>query len=265
MQRHCNHGFSISSSLWLLRIGMRGLWSVIPLKYCRPVRNTLHFHMAHATANSSSSITAYPHSASVRQQDPACTRFHCRFVTSCCITNPKPCLLVSVHNHVLLVTSKNNNSGALVRCFFSFATAWSRSSVHVNLFFVLSRGRSGASSSAILFMLELNWFTNLTNDRSSDRLVGVGNCDIAAVIDESNWYPSDVNRNPANVTCFWPYLHLSLLIIASHVLRVAGDLCCISQCHLLSYGIQSVLPELRPSCGYNVRQWMKDHMEHAGI
>ena len=50
------------------------------------------------------------------------------------------------------------------------------------------------------FVPDVNWLANPTNERSSVRVVGVGNCFIAAVMEESIWYPSDVKLNPANLT-----------------------------------------------------------------
>ena len=53
---------------------MSGLWSVITLKCGRPARNVLHFRVAQVTASSSSSMTAYRDSGSVRKRYPAWIR-----------------------------------------------------------------------------------------------------------------------------------------------------------------------------------------------
>ena len=50
--------FSISSNLWLFRIGMSGWWSVTMVKWGSPARKRLHLLMAHDTVSSSSSIMA---------------------------------------------------------------------------------------------------------------------------------------------------------------------------------------------------------------
>jgi hypothetical protein len=52
---------------------IRGLWSVITVKWLRPARKRWHFLMAQATAKHSGSITVYLLSVSVRKRDPACT------------------------------------------------------------------------------------------------------------------------------------------------------------------------------------------------
>ena len=120
--------------------GTRGLWSVITSNCCMPIKNTLNFNIAHVTASNSNSITAYLDSASVRQREPAWTRRHCPSAVCCCMTNPRPCLLASVHTLVGLATS---NTGAVVKHSFVFASAWLCSVVHVNSVFVLRRGLSG--------------------------------------------------------------------------------------------------------------------------
>ena len=62
------------------------------------------------------------------------------------------------------------------------------------------RGLNGAINSAIGFLPDVNWLANPTNKRSSVHVVGVGNCFIAAVMEESIWYSSSVKWNPANLT-----------------------------------------------------------------
>ena len=116
------------------------------------------------------------------------------------MTNPRPCLLASVHTLVGFATSKKANTGAVIKHSFAFSSAWSCSIVHVNSFFVLRRGLNGAINSAVALVPDVNWLANPINERSSVRVVGVGNCFIAAVMEESTWYPSGVKWNPANLT-----------------------------------------------------------------
>ena len=84
-----------------------------------------------------------------------------------------------------LVGSKNERVGADVSDCFAVVNAWSCSLDHVNSFFVLSSGRSGASSPATDAVLAESWLTRPKKDRRSVRLVGVGKLDIASVIDLS--------------------------------------------------------------------------------
>ena len=55
-------------------------------------------------------------------------------------------------------------------------------------------------NSVISFVPDVNWLANPTNERSSVRVVGVGNCFMAAVMEVSTWYPSGVTWKPANFT-----------------------------------------------------------------
>ena len=77
VHRCCSLGLSILSRRWLLRMDTSRLWSVMIWKFCRPLRDSLHFMIVHATANSSNLITAYLDSASVRKRLPTCTINHC--------------------------------------------------------------------------------------------------------------------------------------------------------------------------------------------
>ena len=63
---------------------------------------------------------------------------------------------------------------------FTVVNAWSCSLDHVNSFFVLSSGRSGASSPATDAVLAESWLTRPKKERRSVRLVGVGKLDIAS-------------------------------------------------------------------------------------
>ena len=65
---------------------------------------------------------------------------------------------------------------------------------------MLSSGRRGANSGAMVSVQAESWLTNPKNDRRSVRLVGVGNCSIASVIAGSVLYPSADKMNPANCT-----------------------------------------------------------------
>ena len=83
------------------------------LEVLQPGQNILHFITDLATANSSSSITAYHVSVGVRKWELACMRTHCPVADNCCKTNPNPCLLASVHKHMGFCTSKNARAGTL--------------------------------------------------------------------------------------------------------------------------------------------------------
>ena len=97
----------------------------------------------------------------------------------CCSTNPRPCRLASVHNHVGFSGSKKESVGADM----SDCLAWSSSGIHL----VLRRGRSGASSPEMAAVLATSWLTRPKKERISVRLVGVGKFAIASVIDWSTW------------------------------------------------------------------------------
>ena len=103
----------------------------------------------------------------------------------CCNTNPRPCRLASVQRRVGLSGSKKEIVGADVRDCFAVTKAWSRFGDQVNSFFVLSKGRSGASRPARVAVLAESWFARPKKERRSVRFVGVGNSDIASVIDWS--------------------------------------------------------------------------------
>ena len=90
---------------------------------------------------------------------------------------------MSVHTLVGLLGSKYDRVGTDVSDCFALVNAWSRSDDHVNSFFVLRRGRSGASSPAKVAVLADSWLASPTNDRRSVRVVGVGNLAIASMID----------------------------------------------------------------------------------
>ena len=66
------------------------------VKWSIPARNMLHFLTAHATARHSNSITAYLLSVSVKNLDPACTRFQSESFDFCMSRNPSPSMLASV-------------------------------------------------------------------------------------------------------------------------------------------------------------------------
>ena len=90
-----SRGFSNSSRRWLLRIGIRGLWSVTMVRFCSPIKNNLHLETAQHTASISSSMTAYLDSMSLRNHDPAWMRFHVPAVF-CCKVKPRPWWLYSI-------------------------------------------------------------------------------------------------------------------------------------------------------------------------
>ena len=98
-------GFSILSRRWLLRMEISGLWSVMMVKCCSPVKNILHLETAQHTASISSLMTAYLDSVSVRNRDSAWIRFHVPAVF-CCNMKPKPWRLASVDRRVGLLISK---------------------------------------------------------------------------------------------------------------------------------------------------------------
>ena len=100
--KRCSHGFWISSNLWLFKIGMRGWWSVTT----GPARKMSHLVvMAHATANSSSSMIAYWLSESDKNRDPAWISDHVLPVF-CWRTMPRPWWLASVQRQVSFPGSK---------------------------------------------------------------------------------------------------------------------------------------------------------------
>ena len=70
----------------------------------------------------------------------------------CCRMNPSPCLLASVLKWVGLLMSKNDNTGGLVRDFFTTlnASSWLRD--HTKSFLVLSSGLRGARRVATVFV-----------------------------------------------------------------------------------------------------------------
>ena len=166
---------------------MSGLWSVITLKCGRPARNILHFRVAQVTASSSSSMTAYRDSGSVRKRDPAWIRVQVLSAVFCCRTKPRPCLLASVHRRVGLLASKKASVGAVMRDSLAVENARSWSVDQMKSFFVLRRGRSGAKSAATVSVLAKSWLTSPKKERRSVRLVGVGNLAIASVNDWSMW------------------------------------------------------------------------------
>jgi len=60
-------GSPFSSSQWLFKIGIKGLWSVTMVKCCRPPRNMWHLATAHVIVSSSNSMTTYRDSAEVKK------------------------------------------------------------------------------------------------------------------------------------------------------------------------------------------------------
>ena len=92
------------------------------VKCGKPARNILHLMIAHVTASSSSSMTAYRVSASDRNLDPAWIRTQLSSCF-CCRTNPSPCRLASVHRRVALLGSKNASVGADVSDCFALTKA----------------------------------------------------------------------------------------------------------------------------------------------
>ena len=158
--RRWSRGFSISSSRWLFNIGTSGWWSVTTVKCASPAKNTLHFMIAHDTARSSSSMTAYLDSASVRKRDPAWVRVQVLSTFCCCRMKPRPFLLASVQRRVGRLQSKNERVGAVVNDSLATWNAWSRFGDQRKSFFVLRRGRSGARSVAMESVLAESWFAN---------------------------------------------------------------------------------------------------------
>ena len=88
-----------------------------------------------------------------------------------------------MHSRVGLVTLKNARVGALVSDSLAVSNAWLWLVVQTKSVFVLRRGRSGAT----VFVLIENWLASPKNDRRSVWLDGVGNLEIASVIDELIW------------------------------------------------------------------------------
>ena len=74
-----------------------------------------------------------------------------------------------------LLGSKYDSVGADMSDYFALVNASSSSEDQINSFFVLRRGRSGASSPASASVLADSWFVRPTKDRRSVRLAGVGN------------------------------------------------------------------------------------------
>ena len=94
--RRWRRGFSISPRWCLLRIVMRGLWSVMMSNWLKPSRKMRHLITAQATASISSSIMTYIVSLSVRNLEPACIRCHLPLVFFFCLrTNPRPHILLA--------------------------------------------------------------------------------------------------------------------------------------------------------------------------
>ena len=150
----------------------------------QPCKKMSHFDIAHATARSSSSMIAYRDAGSLRKREPAWTRAHLSSFF-CCRIKPRPCLLASVQRHVGLLVSKNANVGATVSDCLALSNAWSCSVAQVKSFLVLRRGRSGARSPATALVLAESWFARPMKERRSVRFDGVGNLDIASVIEVS--------------------------------------------------------------------------------
>ena len=67
-------------------------------------------------------------------------------------------------------------------------------------FFVLRSGRRGANKPATVGVLDDSWFTRPTNERRSERLVGMGNFEMASVMESSTRYPAADRWNPAKLT-----------------------------------------------------------------
>ena len=103
----------------------------------------------------------------------------------CCNTNPRPCRLASVQRRVGLPGSKKEIVGTDVRDRFAVMNAWLRSGDQVNSFFVLNRGCSGANSPARVAVLAESWFARPKKARRSVRFAGVGNFEMASVMDWS--------------------------------------------------------------------------------
>ena len=95
--------------------------------------------------------------------------------------------MASVHRRVSLLASKNERIGAIVSNPLAVLNAWSWSADQMKSFFVLRRGKSGATCRcmATASVLAESWFANPKKEQRSVRLVGVGNWEIASVIDWS--------------------------------------------------------------------------------
>ena len=87
---------------------IRGLWSVITVKWSRPARKRWHFLIAQAMSKHSSSITAYLVSVSMRNHDPACTTRQSEVLSVCRWRRrkPNPKVLASVYRWVSFEASK---------------------------------------------------------------------------------------------------------------------------------------------------------------
>ena len=129
-------------------------------------------------------MTAYRDSVSVRNLDPAWMRTQL-LSSYCCSTNPRPCLLASVHSCVGLHMSKNDKVGVDVSDSLAIQNAWSCSAVHRNSFLVLRRGRSGASRPATVSVHADSWLANPKKERRSVQLLGVGNLVVTSVMNGS--------------------------------------------------------------------------------
>ena len=90
--------------------------------------------------------------------------------------------------------------GASIRDFLASVKAWLASGVHRNSFLVLSRGRRGVSNDAMAGVHADSWLTNPTKERRSVLQAGVGNFDIASVMESSTLYPAAERMKPANTT-----------------------------------------------------------------
>ena len=82
---------------------------------------------------------------------------------------PRPCLLASVHSRVGLLVSKNERVAAVVSDSLATMKDFVCSVDHMKSFFVLSRGRSGASRVASVSLLAESWFANPKKERRSFR------------------------------------------------------------------------------------------------
>ena len=76
-----------------------------------------------------------------------------------------------MYNLVCLLGSKYDSVGADVSDCFALVNAWSSSDDQTNLYFVLRRAHSGASSPASAAVLADSWLVRPTKDRRSVRLV----------------------------------------------------------------------------------------------
>lgn len=73
VHRDCSWACLVLFKQWLLRIGVRGLWSVMIVELLMPARSISHFSTTHITANSSN-LTACLNSASLIRHVPLSTR-----------------------------------------------------------------------------------------------------------------------------------------------------------------------------------------------